>query len=31
MGERNGWECDYIGRLEHTRVMRQAMMQFTPR
>jgi hypothetical protein len=31
MGERNGWRCTYIGRLERTRVLRQAMMQFTPR
>jgi hypothetical protein len=30
IGERGGWRCDYIGRLEHTRVMRQAMMKFTP-
>ena len=31
MGERAGWHGEYIGRLENTRVMRQAMMQFTPR
>jgi hypothetical protein len=31
MGERTGWHGEYIGRLENTRVMRQAMMQFTPR
>jgi hypothetical protein len=31
MGERNGWRCDYIGRLEGTRVKRQEMMHFTPR
>jgi hypothetical protein len=30
MGERNGWDCYDIGRLERTRVMRQAIMQFTP-
>jgi hypothetical protein len=31
MGERNGWRCHHIGRIENTRVMRQAIMQFTPR
>lgn len=31
IGTRSGWSCDYIGRLERTRVMRQAMMRFTPR
>jgi hypothetical protein len=31
MGERNGWRSDHIGRLENTRVMRQAIMQFRPR
>jgi hypothetical protein len=31
MGERNGWRCEHVGRLEHTRVMRQSIMQFTPR
>jgi len=31
MGERHGWQCEYLGRLENTRVMRQAMMRFTPR
>jgi hypothetical protein len=30
MGERNGWRCHNIGRLEHTRVLRQAVMQLTP-
>jgi hypothetical protein len=31
IGGRNGWHCHHIGRLEHTRVLRQAIMQFTPR
>lgn len=31
MGDRNGWSCQYIGRLQGTRVMRQAMMRFMPR
>lgn len=31
IGERCGWSCEHIGRLERTRVMRQAMMRFTPR
>lgn len=30
IGERNGWRCDYIGRLEDPRVKRQAMMRFAP-
>jgi hypothetical protein len=30
MGERSGWQCEYLGRLEHTRVMKQRMMRFTP-
>lgn len=31
VGERTGWACEHIGRLQHTRVERQAIMQFTPR
>lgn len=31
MAQRTGWQTHYIGRLQNTRVLRQAMMRFTPR